>query len=125
MQSRALRPNVALALIGFSLIFGLLLAGARAIQKDNAAYFSVSGKNYAVSTQEITLPGTPPPAKQLAINPPTGPSPTPDAPHVLPTLRAQADQVLVKAGDTLAKIAQQYGVSIQQLIQANQLTNPD
>ncbi|HEX7975448.1 MAG TPA: LysM peptidoglycan-binding domain-containing protein [Anaerolineales bacterium] len=125
MQSRALRPTVALALIGFSLLFGLLLAGARAIQKDNAAFFSVSGKSYGAPSQAAALSGTPPAARMPAVNPPGGPTPTPDALHPLPTIRGKAEQYVVEVGDTLAKIAQKYGVSVQQLIQANNLANPD
>jgi len=73
------------------------------------------------------LPG---PTATLFV-PPTRPpdapvvSPTPDPPRVLPTPRTEVEQYVVQPGDTLGKIAQRYGVSLQNLIAANPTTNPD
>lgn len=53
------------------------------------------------------------------------PSPTPDPPRALPTLRTQSQQYTVQAGDYLNQIARRYGVSIESIIQANDLTQPD
>jgi len=50
-------------------------------------------------------------------------TPTPDAERVLPTPRQEADQYTVQAGDTLGFIAQRYGISIQTLMAANNLTD--
>ena len=52
-------------------------------------------------------------------------SPTPDEPHNLPALRTEPEQYVVQAGDTLGTIAQRYGVSLQDLVNANELRNPD
>lgn len=52
-------------------------------------------------------------------------TPTPDAPHPLPTPRQEAENYTVQAGDTLARIAQRFGVSYQMVADANQLTNPN
>jgi LasA protease len=52
-------------------------------------------------------------------------TPTPDPPHFIPTLRAETQEYTVKPGDTLGKIAQQYSISLEALIAANQLANPD
>lgn len=52
-------------------------------------------------------------------------SPTPDPPRQLPTLRTSVDQYTVKPNDTLSKIAMRYGVSLNALIQYNQIANPD
>lgn len=52
-------------------------------------------------------------------------TPTPDAPHPLPPPRDYIDQYTVQAGDTLASIAQGYGVTLDELMQANGLSNPD
>lgn len=52
-------------------------------------------------------------------------TPTSDPPHILPTLRSEAISYTVRSGDTLNQIAQRYAVSPQQVIQANQLSNPD
>ncbi|MBI3161936.1 MAG: LysM peptidoglycan-binding domain-containing protein [Chloroflexi bacterium] len=52
-------------------------------------------------------------------------TPTPDAERVLPTPRQSADQYVVQAGDTLGDIALRYGISVQDLMQANNITNAD
>jgi len=52
-------------------------------------------------------------------------TPTPDAPHDLPHLRTQAEEYTVQSGDTLGTIAQAYGVSLEMLIEANELVNPN
>ena len=50
-----------------------------------------------------------------------GTTPTPDAPHALPTQRDVQDQYTVQAGDTLGIIAQKYGITLEALMQANEL----
>lgn len=50
-------------------------------------------------------------------------TPTPDYPHALPTPRQHAQQYTVASGDTLGSIAQVYGISVQELEQANNLDN--
>jgi len=52
-------------------------------------------------------------------------TPTPDSPRVLPTPRVDPGQYLVQAGDTLGTIARQYGISLQSLMDANDLTDPN
>ena len=52
-------------------------------------------------------------------------TPTPDPPHFIPTLRAEEQEYSVKSGDTLGRIAQRYGVSLEALIAANNLANPN
>ena len=50
-------------------------------------------------------------------------SPTPDSPRALPTPRVDPGQYIVQPGDTLGTIAQQYGVSLEALMQANGLAD--
>jgi LasA protease len=50
-------------------------------------------------------------------------TPTPDVVRALPTPRQDANRYTVEAGDTLGSIAQQYGVSVESLMQANGLTD--
>jgi len=50
-------------------------------------------------------------------------TPTPDSPRALPTPRVNPGQHVVQAGETLGTIAQQYGVSISALMQANGLAD--
>jgi LysM repeat protein len=52
-------------------------------------------------------------------------SPTPDSPRVLPTPRTDPSQHVVQPGDTLGRIAQQYGISLEALMQANGLSDPN
>lgn len=83
---------------------------------------------YPTSGPRGTVPPTRAPVS--VILPPRNPlpllaSPTPDSPHPLPPPRDIADRYTVQAGDTLANIARSYGVTLDALMQANGLTNPD
>jgi LysM repeat protein len=81
---------------------------------------------------EITLPtntpaGPTPTRAPVSISIPTRnpnssfTAPTPDAPHPLPPPREYIDQYYVQPGDTLNAIAQQYGITLEALMQANGL----
>lgn len=50
-------------------------------------------------------------------------TPTPDVARILPTPRQDADQYVVQVGDTLGDVAQRYGISVQDLMQANNITD--
>lgn len=52
-------------------------------------------------------------------------TPTPNDPITLPTLRSEVVYYTVQAGDTLAKIASRYQVSVNQILQENAIANPD
>jgi len=52
-------------------------------------------------------------------------SPTPDIARDLPTPRRETDEYTVQAGDTLGLIAQKYGISVQMLTEANQISDPN
>ena len=52
-------------------------------------------------------------------------TPTPDNPHPLPLLRTQPESYTAKAGDTLRQIANRFGVSVELIAQANQITDPN
>src|SRR5271157_4668494 len=52
-------------------------------------------------------------------------SPTPDAPHALPTPRSKTLNYVVQSNDTLGLISRQYSIGIPSLMKANKLTNPD
>jgi LysM repeat protein len=87
-----------------------------------AAPFSVSSGSTLQPTQEALavqqVPRTRPPGAPVL-------TPTPDPPHNLPALRKDPEQYTVQAGDTLGKIAQRYSISLESLLQANPLPNPD
>ena len=52
-------------------------------------------------------------------------TPTPDAQRVLPTPRQDTDQYIIQPGDILSEIAQRYGISLQTLMDANSITDPN
>ena len=54
-----------------------------------------------------------------------GVSPTPDLPRVMPTLRKDPVDYLVQQGDSLSVIARNYGVDVNALLLANEITNPN
>lgn len=70
-----------------------------------------------------------------AVPPPTLPptrdpntpivTPTPDAPHGQPTLRSDYSEYSVQPGDTMSAIAERFGVTLQELIGANALIDPN
>jgi LasA protease len=64
---------------------------------------------------------------RLATRDPNSPiyTPTPDAPHKIPTPRTDEERYFVQGGDTLGTVAQRYGVDLSALITANEINNPD
>lgn len=48
-------------------------------------------------------------------------TPTPDAPHAIPSPRSEADSYTIQSGDTLGSIAQAYGITLTSLMQENGL----
>ena len=52
-------------------------------------------------------------------------TPTPDKPHIRPTPRADMEQYVVQAGDTLGTIARRFRVTLEALIKANEISNPN
>lgn len=102
----------------------VISTGLACQRTDNQAIapWSVSGKG---STQ---IPATPTGITYLAVvRDPGSPilTPTPDEPHVLPTPRTDPEPYTVQAGDTLGKIAQKFQISLEDLITANELINPN
>lgn len=50
-------------------------------------------------------------------------TPTPDPARILPTPRQNTDEYVVQSGDTLGGIAQRFGISLQTLMDANNITD--
>jgi len=102
------------------------LACARSLGSSSPSFWSISGKNPppAGATQAAQIE----PAWGLAPKRSPGApvlTPTPDNPHPLPAIRKEPDTYTVEPGDTLGLIASRYGVSLEQLIEANELLNPN
>jgi murein DD-endopeptidase MepM/ murein hydrolase activator NlpD len=102
-------------------VLGALLACARS-GSEPVAPWSVSGLNSTPvineSTEQVYLPIVRDPADSIH-------TPTPDQPRVLPTPRTDPEEYAVQPGDTLGIIAQHYHISLDDLIQANTLPNPN
>jgi murein DD-endopeptidase MepM/ murein hydrolase activator NlpD len=52
-------------------------------------------------------------------------TPTPSAPRQLPGIRSQEEEYIVQRGDNLGNIAKRYKITVQLLLSANQLSNPN
>ena len=52
-------------------------------------------------------------------------TPTPDKPRLLPTPRTEPEEYFVQAGDTLGTIADRYGIGLDAMVEANNLSNPN
>jgi LasA protease len=52
------------------------------------------------------------------------PSPTPDQPHLLPTVRSASEQYVIQSGDTLGGVATMYGVDLDSILASNPGVDP-
>jgi LasA protease len=52
-------------------------------------------------------------------------TPTPDIERELPDIRLEDDEYIVQIGDSLGSIASRFNITVQMLLNANQITNPD
>jgi LasA protease len=109
------------ALIALAVLLAAVLACARSQPGENEEFFSVSGTRQAASIIKSN------PNPFLLGRTPGGPvqTPTPDPPHQLPSDRQETEQYSVESGDTMGIIADKFGVSVQQLAEANKIENPD
>jgi LasA protease len=108
-------------LIACLAVLGTTLACARAAGPVTAPW-SVSSENPAEYSSNPTQDSLRPLANSPG-NP--GLTPTPDPARVLPPLRTEPEQYTVKAGDTLGTIAQEFSTSLDRLVDANNLINPN
>ena len=114
------------AWLGFVSFFVFNLACVRTTPSNTSSFWSISGESasteIAVVVQPTALPWNLP-----AQRDPNEPllTPTPDAPHPLPTIRIDPDQYQVQPGDTLGLIANRFGVSMElSLIHISEPTRP-
>ncbi|MCI0520429.1 MAG: LysM peptidoglycan-binding domain-containing protein, partial [Chloroflexi bacterium] len=123
MNSSRLRAPLVTPLLALLALIGAALACSRPADGDeNAWRASGQGAPLAEATAAATaLPFLPPtrlPGAPIL-------TPTPDDPHEMPHARTDTEQYVVQFGDTLGLIAQRYGVTLEQLIAANSLPNPN
>lgn len=111
-------------LILIVLLTGLNLACSRSALPEDEAPWRVPG------VQPTVAPVTQVP-NLLSLLPPTrlpgAPilTPTPDIPHAVPSPRTDTAEYVVQYGDSLGTIAEQYGISQEQLMQANEIFDPN
>ena len=84
---------------------------------------------FTPTQQSLQFPqftSTPYQEPRLTMTPaPLSATPTPMPPQLLPTLRVNADSYTIQSGDSLAGIALRNQVSVRQIIEVNDLENPD
>jgi len=86
---------------------------------DDAAALPTSTRPPTPTRVPFSLPS------QIGAGGQTESTPTPDPARVLPTPRRDTEQYTIQQGDTLGVIAQRYGISLQSLMEANGITNPN
>jgi LasA protease len=122
MPVKLLRPHMRLVLATIVAIIAPGLACSRSVFPGESPTWQVPGSSASLLTPSPTpfsfLPPTRIPGAPIL-------TPTPDAPHSLPTTRDEPEQYVVQPGDTLGIIAQNYSLSVAQIMKANDLTNPD
>lgn len=123
MGTQTIRPRLGGFTAVIIVLFGTLLACARSVLPEDAPAWYVAGDEaggpiVANATQALQLPPTRLPGAPIL-------TPTPDNPHPIPTPRSEPMQYSVQAGDTLGLIAQRYGVSLDEMITANSIANPN
>ena len=116
-----IRPVIRITLVALT---ALLLAGCYQPAARYEPWQAPKTEPTPTPTHAVEMISTP-----VAVTPlPEGQvdaSPTPDPVRILPTQRSEKVEYYVKSGDTLAKIALAYQVSVLQIIQENQIANPD
>ncbi len=112
-------------LMALAALWSALLACARS-QPGDGGFWSISNRDLPTAAV-VVAETTPAPWEFASKRTPGGPilTPTPDKPHEMPALRTHPDQYTVAAGDTLGQIASRYGVTIEQIVQENELANPN
>ena len=115
-------------LLAAFLLINLLVACVRPQTNTQDQFWAPSNETATQSLPGIQLQ----PSRTANSNVPPTPSPnvsfsapTPDLPHVVPTLRANSVNYVVEAGDSLAVIARRYGVDVTTIANTNQISNPD
>lgn len=108
---------------GILFLFISFLGPACSQSAHSAPWLAPSSSEGDVSAPAVSTPTPLRPSTRLPEQPAS--SPTPDAPRPLPDLRRHALEHTVRWGDTLQLIAQTYQVSMDLIIQENQIQNPD
>ena len=127
-----------LTLLSFILVAGsFLISGCKRVVKDYEPWRVTGSASTGVSTLQ-PIPGVEQTSTQVATQvPPTsipqvtltlapvGMQPTPNVPMPLPTLRTSETQYTIQSGDSLARIALLNQVSVKQILERNEIEDPN
>jgi LasA protease len=118
-------------------VVSILISGCKRVVKDYTPWRVPGAASTLVGTPQPTLwpeqtltqgattvPPTSIPQVTLTLAP-VGMQPTPNAPLALPALRTSEDQYTIQQGDSLARIALLNQVSVKQILERNDLKDPD
>jgi len=96
-----------------------MLACTRTWESDSDPWEGVSGSSTQVPAQGESA------GPFIQARPPGAPvlSPTPDSPHPIPGLRTENEGYVVQAGDTLGIIAERFGITVEDIAEANGITD--
>jgi murein DD-endopeptidase MepM/ murein hydrolase activator NlpD len=122
-SKRVMRPFMALIMIAITgLVIVAMVVGVSWLAGNSRYWGAPDWNSSAANTQLGGFYEEP-----VATMTPGGPlyTPTPDAPHALPPIRTKTETYTVRSGDSLGSIAQQYGISLEKLIQDNDIANPN
>jgi LasA protease len=123
-----------LILVGFTVLFGLALVGARSLQGKNPVNLPVApepalpgGGGLVDNSSGAVIAAAPTKAARFATRTPGDAyqTPTPDLPHARPAARTQVEQYTIQPGDSLASVALRFQISLDQLVQVNSLIDPN
>jgi murein DD-endopeptidase MepM/ murein hydrolase activator NlpD len=105
-------------------LFGLLFAGVLLLSMDRSTWIPPNdGQNRTEDPEYQEQLALIPTATQTQVIPIV--SPTPDSPHHLPPLRSETEQYFVQPSDSLHSIAQRYFVSVEAILETNEISQPD
>ena len=123
-----------LAPIGLAVGLALILTSCFGGEEDDGTTTTTGGSAQDITTTStappppppVTVEAPPPPPPVTVEAPPPPPPVTVEAPPP-PTTRAPGEPLVytVQQGDTLFSIATQFGVTVDELVELNNITNPD
>ncbi|QRN84187.1 LysM peptidoglycan-binding domain-containing protein [Chloroflexota bacterium] len=111
--------------LGIFLLMAVFLTGCYR-PGPGAKVWQASSSEGSTSTEGMFIYATETPSPtEMAATSNAYATPTSNNPITLPTLRSEVAYYTVQAGDTLAKIAGRYQVSVNQILRENTIANPD
>lgn len=127
-REHRLRLGVAAGVMCGALLLGACTrdSGPTATPTGRAATPSVNRSATPSASRPSSAPSAPANSPAPASSqPPAAPSSQPPAASSSPPASTASQKYVVQPGDTLSAIAQKFGVTTQQLIETNKLSNPD